>query len=191
MGSVLAFVTLRRELRSHCAPESLLRRTLAAAAEEVGHARRMMTLAKRYGARAPRARRASDFEVRPLVEIAIENASEGCVNETFSGLIARHQALHARDAGVRAALSHIAPEELEHAALAWDLHEWLLAQLTEPQKARVQRALRRALRRLPLAARKSELDETNRRLLGLPSAARTCELARRLATELVLARTRH
>lgn len=181
MGSVLAFVTLCRELRAHGAPESLLRRALEAAAQEIGHARALTALAVRAGAPRPHLRRKHGFQLRPLADIAVENAVQGCVHETFSGLLARHQALHARDAAVREALARVAPEELEHAALAWDLHAWLLERLSKPEQARVQRALRRAARRLPARARHSELDEAGKQLLGLPSAAH----AERLATALV------
>jgi hypothetical protein len=185
MGSVLAFVTLYRELRAYGAPTSLLKRTLEAATDEIGHARTMTALAMQYGAKPPRAHAQDDIGARPLLQIAEENAVEACVGETFSALLARHQALYAGDATVRDALVKIASEELDHAALAWELHCWLLDNLTLPEKKRVRQALRRAARQLPSQAHDTKLDVQGRRKLGLPSLRESERLASGLAAHLL------
>ena len=55
---------------------------------------------------------------RRPVEIARENAEEGCVRETFGALLAAHQAAYACDPEVREVMTRIAGDELRHAALA-------------------------------------------------------------------------
>jgi hypothetical protein len=59
-----------------------------------------------------------------LRELAVENAREGCVRETYGALIALHQAEHAVSAELREAFAAIADDEIAHAALSWDLARW-------------------------------------------------------------------
>ena len=53
--------------------------------------------------------------MRELEAIAIENAVEGCVRESFGALLATWQAKTAGDARVRAAMKRIARDETRHA----------------------------------------------------------------------------
>ncbi len=180
-ASVLAFLELRRELRAHGAPESWLRRCTSAAADEVDHARRLRQLAALHGARAPRLSFHPRQPVRPLLAIAVENAVEGAVYETFAGVLARHQAVHAEDPRVSAAFAAIAPDEQRHAELAWDLHRWLMAELPRAERSIVERALRVALTRL---GEPPTLGPQARRQLGLPAGSERKRLARGLVNAL-------
>jgi len=56
-----------------------------------------------------------------LVDVALENAVEGCVRETYGALIATRQAEAASDPVVRRAMRKIAADETAHAALSWDV----------------------------------------------------------------------
>jgi hypothetical protein len=173
-ASVVAFRRLRRELRAHGAPRRLLRSASRAARDERRHARRVGALARRCGEQAETPE-VSQYGVRSLQELAIENAVEGCVRETFGALVATWQASHARDAGVRATMRDIARDETRHAALAWDVAQWAERRLPLAERERVTEARARALRDL-----KAQADiEPARELveaLGLPTAAQAARL---------------
>ncbi|MBX3193222.1 MAG: ferritin-like domain-containing protein [Labilithrix sp.] len=180
-GSVGSFVRLARELRVHGAPRELVSRAVGAARDEVRHARAMRRLAERRGAtvvRPPRAPRA----VRPLEDVARENAVEGCVRETHAALVALHQASCARDEAVREAMSGIARDEIGHASLAWAVAEWAEARLDPSARERIASSRAAAIEELRAVEAPDATPEA-RRALGLPEAA----AARALATELAAA----
>lgn len=108
--------------------------------------------------------------------MAIENAVEGCVRETFGALVATWQAAHATDAGVRAAMKRIAADETRHAALAWAIDRWMDGRLDATARARVERSRRAAVRTL-LRDLAAELPADVRRTAGLPSARQARALA--------------
>src|SRR5207302_2062069 len=89
-ASVHAFRRLRCELAAHRAPARLLRSARRAQRDEVRHARLMARMARRFGG-APVPARVAPIGPRALDEIAIENAVEGCVRETFGALVASFQ----------------------------------------------------------------------------------------------------
>lgn len=135
-ASVDAFRILRGELRHHRAPARLLRGCSRAARDEVRHARATSALARRHGVRPPTptvGRRGA----RTLEAIAVENAVEGCVRETFGALIASIQADEARDPLIRAAMKRIAVDETRHAALSWALDAWIMTKLSPAARDRV------------------------------------------------------
>jgi hypothetical protein len=147
-ASVHAFSILADELLRHGAPDELLERTRRAESDEVRHEGMTATLALRLG--AERGAWADSPEVlrpphRPLVDVAVENAVEGCVNETYGAVLALWQATHARDKGVRRAMHAIAEDETRHAALAWAVAEWAAPALDPDARRRVDGALRAAL----------------------------------------------
>ena len=152
-ASVDAFDILGAELERHGAPSELVSRSDRARADEIRHARTMATLARRSG--APEAWLAPPEVARPasrsLEAIAIENAIEGCVNETFGALLATWQAENARDAVVRRAMRTIAEDETRHAALAWAVAAWATPQLDADARARVDAAREDALAKLAQA----------------------------------------
>ena len=167
-ASIVAFERMRAELRGHGGPRALVRSARQAARDETRHARVMRALAKRFGGRASR----PTFEPwyrRGLVEMAVENAAEGIVRETYGAAIALWQARHARDSEVRRAIRQIADDECGHAELSWRVGRWLHRKLTPIDRERVSEEIRRAI-----AGLRSEVsrgpDHVLRELAGLPSA---------------------
>lgn len=143
-ASVHAFDILAEELHALGAPEALVAAARRAAADEVRHARVTTRLARRFGADpdaavvAPRPRRA-------LEEVAIENAVEGCVRETFGALVATWQGCAAGDRAVRRAMARIAIDETRHAELAWAVDGWARSRLDLAARARLREARRAAV----------------------------------------------
>jgi hypothetical protein len=137
-ASVFAFRMLADALRALGAPEALIARAQASSVDEVRHARDVGRLARRFGARlsAPELRSVAQ---QGALELAIDNAVEGCVRETFGALIATYQAQTARDPQVRSVMQQIAEDETRHAQLSWELAAWLDTQLSEEQRAHVAR----------------------------------------------------
>lgn len=180
-ASVFAFEHLAVELEAHGAPRRFAQRAQRAAKQEIRHARIMGIFAERAGGTvvAPRVRARS---VRSLEAIAVENAVEGCVYETFGAAVAMVQAKRARRPALRDAMRRIARDEASHAQLAWDLASWMERHLDAAALNRVRRArdraahaLLRSMDRLPHPRLVSEL--------GLPPG---CQ-ARRIASDLAAA----
>ncbi len=152
-ASVPAFRRLRAELRAHGAPRRLLDACSRAASDEVRHARVTARLAARHGVRAPKVVLAA-AKTRSLFALAVENAREGCVRESFGALLATWQAELAVDSEVRAAMKDIAVDETRHADLAWEIDSWLRTRLTADERAAVE------------AVRRDELLRVGERLEG-------------------------
>jgi hypothetical protein len=168
-ASVEAFRIVRDELAVHGAPKRLIRAAERAARDETRHARATSALARRHGAK-PERPRALRREPRPIEALAVDNAVEGCVRETFGALVAMWQARRASDPDVRAIMARIAPDEARHAALSFEIAAWAEPRLDAAGRARVAEATRRAvdeLRARPARERDAELS----RIAGLPSVA--------------------
>jgi hypothetical protein len=183
-ASVRAFEALARELAALDAPAALVAALEAAASDEVRHAATMGALGERFA--APVVAVEFFWEDQPrrrsLVEIAVENAVEGCVHETWAALVAAHQGRAAGSPELRVLFGEIAGDEARHAALAWAIDGWLVTQLTAAEQATVAAARRAAVERLLAGAPAllSAVDAEGRALLGLPSAAAARGLARGL-----------
>ena len=171
-ASIDAFRILRDELVFHGAPRPLVRDAERAQADEVRHARVTKALAETHGASPRTARRTtkSPRAIRPLEEIALENAIEGCVRETYGAVTASWQAEAAEDPTVRALMRRIARDETRHAALAWRVARWMRPRLSLEARARVDQAMRGAVAHLAI-----EVDEAIpaalTRVAGVPQAA--------------------
>src|SRR5207244_3222953 len=111
----------------------LVDRALAAADDEVRHARLTRSLARRFVAKENRRRRRPPREqgvfldIRPLEVVAAENVAEGCLRETFGAVVAAFQAQVAEDPHVRRVMRRIARDEARHAQLAIDVATWAKA----------------------------------------------------------------
>ena len=173
-ASVDAFERLARELRSHAAPEPLIQAAQRAARDEVRHARAMSRLARRYGGVARSPGRGPQH-IRPLAEIAEENAVEGCVRETYGALVAWVQAACAQDPKVRKTLRVIAAEETQHAALAWEVAQWVTDKLTALERMQVHKKAQRAVAQLNLDAAIEPAAELVSQV-GVPTAATAAQL---------------
>ncbi|WP_146648779.1 hypothetical protein [Labilithrix luteola] len=126
-ASALAFDRLRRELDAYGSPGGLLERCEQARARELMHSALFAELAEQFAtpvtmpARAP----TECLAVRPLVDVAIDNAVEGVVRSTFGAAVARYRATHAEDPEIRRVMEIIAEDEQVHAELAHDIASWL------------------------------------------------------------------
>lgn len=183
--SVDAFRLLRRDLRAHRAPRSMLRQASRAAREEKRHARRVRSLVKRAGLVCPR----PVVQVMPpptLEELALQNATEGCLRETLAAAIAQFQAQNAQDPHVAAAMKSIAPDEAHHAALAHRVHSWIMRRLSRTARQRVDNARRQCAEEL-LQQSNVELDLVSRQCLGLPDTCTNHALTTALLHHLRLA----
>lgn len=168
-ASVGAFRALREELVAHGAPRSLVKMAERSAADEVRHARVTRRIARRFGATAARAR-VVRRPVRRLEDVALENAIEGCVRETFGAMVATWQARNAGDSEIRREMASIATDETRHAALAWAVARWTEARLDADGLARIAEAKRASV----AALRREQSERPARELIdsaGLPTAA--------------------
>ena len=146
-ASIPAFIYLARELDMHGAPRGLARAALAAARDEIRHAKIMRQVAMRYGATVPSVDVALPAE-RSLEELAIENAIEGCVRETWGAVVALWQAHRADDPELRAIYRGIADDEARHAALGWAIDQWVRTRLDAAAHARIDAARQAAVREI-------------------------------------------
>jgi hypothetical protein len=180
-AAVYAFAELARELEHHGAPRDLVARARRSCRDEVRHARLMREVASEFGGQTPRARPSSQ-PVRCLEAIAVDNAVEGCVRETFGALIGLWQGAHARDARVRDAMTAVALDEVRHAQLSWDVHAWLMLRLDLSAQARVEAAREQAMRQLVSDASEPHASELVAQA-GMPTVAKQRELAERFARQ--------
>lgn len=170
-AAVDAFVRLAAELRAHGAPPELVAWAETSAEDERRHARALASLAESHGAHvtfdAPRA-----HPVRPLFEVALENAREGCVRETLGATLGHYQAVCATDPRVTSAFTLIADDETSHAALAWAVDAWAASRVRPWERAAVAQARADAIAALDAGRVVSSFGGTTeaRRQAGLPEA---------------------
>ena len=144
-ASVPAFVRLVDELTSHGADAWLIASARRAILDEERHFAMMSSIANRLGAPVP-AVEVEPFRERSLVDMAIENAVEGCVRESAGVIAALQQAKASPDRQLASMLTSIAIDEQRHADLAWAVHAWLTPQLTAAENERVRTAMQGELR---------------------------------------------
>lgn len=183
-ASVDAFRVLRRELHAHGAPRRLLRAASRSMRDERRHARATRALARTFGVAVASVER-EHAPSRSLEALALDNAVEGCVRETWGALIALRQAARASELSVRAALSRIARDEVRHAELAFRIDRWLGPRLSAEQRARIRAARAAAVSELAEEVR-MELPKAERERLGLPSAREATALLAQLKGSLWL-----
>lgn len=134
-----AFDWLADELSALDAPCGLARRARLAARDGTRHTAAIARLARRFGHKA-RTAHVAPAARRPMFEVALESAVEGCVRETYVAAMALWQSRCARDRGVRAVMAPIARDEVRHGQLAWDVARWIEPRLSRADRARVNRA---------------------------------------------------
>jgi hypothetical protein len=181
-ASVTAFEVLANELEHHCAPTSIIAATYAAARDEVRHAHATARIAERFGA-TPATPIILAQPVRSLEAIALDNATEGCVRETFGALLGHYQAANARDPEVAALMREIAQDETHHAALSYQLDAWIMPRLDPPARARVEAARHAAVSELTKAG-SVQPSRQLRELAGIPDATASATLIASVASEL-------
>ena len=180
-ASVPAFLRMADELTRHGAPVELVKRARAAARDEIRHAVTMKALARRFGAE-PSEPVVPEFGTRGLFEIALENAVEGCVHETFAALQATFQARHAKDARIRKVMRRIAEDETRHGALAWSVAEWIEPMLSDAERDRVQNARISAAESMLASSAEPHADVVH--VAGAPTVAQAAQLLQAVSSEL-------
>lgn len=167
-AAVIAFERLAAELTAHSAPRDLIDAARRAARDERRHAalfrREASRLAGELGITVhfPGPNHPDAFAIRDLDAILRENIVEGCINETYSALVATYQTEHARSARLRAVFLAIAADEQEHAALAYRIHAWGLS------VSAATTALRDELRQASVCIRESVAVTALARAMGEP-----------------------
>ena len=167
-AAVEAFEGLASELRMHGAPASLVDGARAAASDEVRHFAQTSVLACRFGAE-PLVAEITPHAPRSLFAIALENAVEGCVRETYGALVGHHQALAASDPEVARAFAEIAEDETRHAELSWRIAAWIEPRLSDAERRELELARSGAIGELR-AEMAIAPDPELVRVVGLPSA---------------------
>jgi hypothetical protein len=168
-AAVHGFLQLADELQRLGAPGELIDAAHEAAGDERRHARIARRLAREAGAAVP----AVEIDATPprsAFAIALDNAVEGGVFETFGAAITLWQSRAAADPRIRAAFCRISDDELRHAELARAVARWLEPRLTEAQRAHIAAARRDAAVRLAQMVAQPA-DETLVRVAGLPPPA--------------------
>jgi hypothetical protein len=143
-ASVYAFEELGAALRRLGAPAVLVGAAARAARDERRHAAMTGKLAARFGGR-PEPVRCGAPQLASALDVALDNAREGCVRETYGALVAHFQAARAEDAQIRRALATIAVDETRHAALAWAVARWIRVRLSPSESTQVDRAFAEGL----------------------------------------------
>jgi len=181
-ASVVAFERLADELRAHGAPEDLVADARAAARDEIRHARATKAMAERFGERcAPP--HVEDRPIRDRLAIALENAVEGCVRETFGALVATYQSKRATDPQIARLMETIAEDETRHADLAWRVAQWIDGALSDEERAHVRSAQRAAAAQLRADLHVAH-DADVRDRAGMPSVPDALRLWTAAAQEL-------
>jgi rubrerythrin len=182
-AAILSFQQLAFDLEALGASRRLIRAARRAAREEASHARVSLAVARRLGAARPH----WPPWPRPLrrtprlVDVALENATNGCVSELFGTYLQLYQARHVKDPDLRAIAGRIAREEASHAALAFRLFDHFDARLTPDQRRQVRASMREALGRCEASLGHSpELL----RELGLPDRAAVRSMMREIEASL-------
>lgn len=174
-ASVYAFVGLAHELARHDAPLALRAAAKRAALDEVRHAHAMTALSHARGARPARVVVPMPRE-RSFEALAIENAVEGLVGETWAAVIAYWQAQHAPDPELRATFAAIAEDELRHAELAREVATWVETKLSAAARRRVLAAQKRAVSTLARGVAKEA--PVALRAIGMPASEQMRRLFR-------------
>ena len=162
-----AFERLAGELVALEMPVKLVARARRAAREEMRHFRLTAALARRFGAAAKRAHVPSQRR-RTLLDLAVDNAREGVVRETFGAVAGWWQAQHATERVVRDVMRRIAHDETSHAELSWALDVAARERLTVKERRALDAATAVAVARLERDLDTEVLPELESRA-GLPN----------------------
>jgi hypothetical protein len=182
-ASVYAFVMLSKELKRFGAPDTLVARCRTPAADEANHTRLVSALAERFGARLTPIEMPNLPENRGLHAVALENAREGCVRETYGALVGVWQSKHSRDPVVREVMSRIAIDESRHAELSADIDSWARTQLSASEQKALDAERQEALRQL-VARGADSVSQELIDMAGLPDADSNSRLLQLAQTQI-------
>jgi hypothetical protein len=158
-ASIASFSRFILQCLATGAPADIVQHAQRACADEIEHARIAFALASAYAGRAigpgPLAiAGALDDDLDPS-DIACSVAAEGCIAELVSASLIAAASDAARDPAVKAALTRIAEQELDHAILAWRYLAWALGAGDTRLSARVAAVFNRAAEQVGFGPRTS------------------------------------
>ena len=138
-SSIASFARAQVELIGVDAPAGLVEAYTRAAADERRHARICFGLAAAYGGPAVEPGPLPELTARAggLVQVAVDTFVEGCVGETVASACLRRAAAEAHDPALASALTRMADDEGDHAALAWQTLAWAFTQGGAPVRAAI------------------------------------------------------
>jgi hypothetical protein len=139
--SVYAFERLERELATHGAPPELLRGARRARRDEARHTAMVGCLARRRGVNPRLPEPPPTRGARSLREMALENAVEGCVRETYAAVAGLVESITSPDPSLRRTMRSISRDEAFHAELAWKVHAWAMPRLDADERRRIREAM--------------------------------------------------
>ena len=112
------------------APADLIEQTLTMALDELAHATGAAEVAAKAGATGSSVFDPSDYlyetDADPALHIVVAAMPSLCLGETLALRIVRHMHAGARVPVARAALDRVVRDEPRHAALGWEMLDWLL-----------------------------------------------------------------
>ncbi len=152
-SSVAAFLQIRAELKRFGAPSSLQQRCLQASCDEIKHARVMAALTDTLGGTHSELD-FGDVPQRSLLDFAIDNVKEGCVNEAYAALCALYQGEVLPESHIKTTLQNIGNDELRHVVLSYDIHRWCMTQLSDEEQELVRAEQKKAFAQLYKNAQK-------------------------------------
>lgn len=146
MTAIFAFQEMFQNLQAFGAPKRLLDDCEKAISDEKRHLIMMSNMAKRHGCtsatiKLPKQNKAS------LFELAKHNAIAGCIEETWSALVAEYQSKHTKHYSKLFAI--LAEDEIFHAQLSWDIHSWLMSKLSNNERDEITALMKEHLRQAP------------------------------------------
>lgn len=164
-AAVIAFERLADELERLEAPRSLVETTRRGVVQERRHARIAARWRARFGGAPSVIDCAPARPDRSLLELARENAAEGCVHETWGAVLAAAQASLVDEPVLGGDLASIACDEAAHAALSLRIDAWARSRLDATSRRALDEARRDAVRELAHAV----LDApSNLGVVGVP-----------------------
>ena len=147
--AVFAFQEMLQNLKSFGAPQKLLDDCERAICDEKRHTIMMSNMAKHHGCESVTV----DIPAQKLVslfEFAKHNAIAGCIGETWSALAIEYRSKHTKQ--YAKLFRAIAKDEIFHAQLSWDIHQWLRTKLSEKEQVIIENFMIRELNTLPETA---------------------------------------
>jgi hypothetical protein len=188
-ASIASFSRGALDLLACGAPATLVAAVQKAALDEVHHAALCFDLASAYAGApigpGPLPLGMLAMAGRDLATIAAETARDGCINETFAALLASERLVHAKDPAVRAALSTIAEDEMQHALLAWQTVRWALDVGGPDVRSALEEAFGEALQRASGDADPGEYPGDQLAEHGLLSAAAARGVVARAVAQII------
>lgn len=151
-ASVPAFMLLAEDLRALNAPSDLIEAALRSAADETRHAMMVSGLVQSDGGTRSLCVEVPARVAKSLFDMALENAVEGCVRETYGALVGAYQAVTAKDTHIQATISQLVQDEIAHASLSHAISQWAYPQLLEEQRAQIAASQRLVIASLRKAA---------------------------------------